>query len=326
MDEITAFAFSPEGQVARLAVPADIGAVTAPDGGFGWIHVNTTGAAGQAWLKASGLDALSLAALQESETRPRCTVHGATALMNLRGVNLNPGSEPEDMVSLRLFLSARLVVTVQRRALYAVRDVIDGFERGAGPSGPGELVSRIALRLADRAEPVVAALNERIDDLEDRAETGGWGGLRGQLAEIRRVSIVMRRYLFPQRDALSTLEIEDLEWLGQHDRSRLREATERVTRLAEELDAIRDRAQVVHDMVMDQRAEQMNRQMLLLSVVSAVFLPLGFVTGLLGINVGGMPGAEDGRAFWWVSGGLAVLALGLILIFRWLGYLGSKSE
>ena len=92
------------------------------------------------------------------------------------------------------------------------------------------------------------------------------------------------------------------------------------------LDAIRDRAQVVQDQVMDTRAEQMNKQMLLLSVVAAIFLPLGFITGLLGINVGGMPGADNPAAFWIVSGGILVLSAVLIWIFWRVGMLGKSGR
>jgi len=113
-------------------------------------------------------------------------------------------------------------------------------------------------------------------------------------------------------------------WIGGLERARLREATERVTRLAEELDAIRDRAQVVHDHMMDSRAEAMNRQMLVLSVVTAVFLPLGLLTGLLGINVGGIPGANSGFAFWIVSAGLVLLGAAQFLTFWRMGWLRRR--
>ena len=94
----------------------------------------------------------------------------------------------------------------------------------------------------------------------------------------------------------------------------LREATDRITRLAEELDAIRERAAVVQDQLVERRAEAMNHSMLVLAVVAAVFLPLGLLTGLLGINVGGIPGANADWAFW------AVCAiLGLVTVFNlWL--------
>jgi zinc transporter len=139
------------------------------------------------------------------------------------------------------------------------------------------------------------------------------------LADVRHQAIVLRRYMVPQRDALTTLEIEDLGWLGDRDRSRIREAADRVTRLGEELDAIRDRAQIVHDQIMDRRAEAMNRNMLVLSVVAAIFLPLGLITGLLGINVGGIPGEAWPWAFWVVCGLLVGIAAGQVLVFRRIG-------
>ena len=324
MVERIAYGFGPDGKGGPVALPARADALSPPEGGFVWVHINATSEESQDWIAGAGFDPIVRDALSATETRPRATLHGETVLMNLRGINLNPGSEPEDMVSLRMFLSKDLAVTVERRNLTAVDDVIAGLARGPGPSGTGELVARLALRIADRVEPVVAALNERIDDLEDAEPQPNAQGRRAELADVRRMAIVMRRYMFPQRDALSTLEIEDVDWLDTRARARLREATERVTRLAEELDAIRDRAQVVHDEIMDLRAEAMNRQMLLLSVVSAIFLPLSFVTGLLGINVGGIPGAAAPWAFWTVVALLAAIAAGLALLFRRMGFLGGR--
>ncbi|SPH24690.1 Zinc transport protein ZntB [Defluviimonas aquaemixtae] len=323
MAELTAFSMDGAGGVAPVEVTdRKLADLTSPEGGFVWVHVNFGSAAGLAWLDAAGLDPIARAALTAEETRPRCTLHGDMALINLRGVNLNPGAEPEDMVSLRLCLLPGRMISTQRRELAGVGDVIAGLRSGHGPATPGDLIARIALRLADRAEPVVAALNERLDDLEDQVSSEVGPELRRELADVRRVSSVLRRFMFPQRDALSTLEIEELDWLSQRDRSRLREATERVTRLAEELDAIRDRAQVVRDQVVDIRAEAMNRQMLVLSVVAAIFLPLGLLTGLLGINVGGIPGSSVPWAFWAVCGLLGVVCLFQIWLFRRLGLLG----
>ena len=57
--------------------------------------------------------------------------------------------------------------------------------------------------------------------------------------------------------------------------------------------------------------EAINDRMYLLAIISALFLPLGFLTGLFGINVGGLPGVEDPNAFWWFCSGVAVIALGV---------------
>ena len=321
MSDRVAFRLDGRGGAEEIAFPEVI--ADAAGEGVLWLHLSGLAGEIDGWVKAAGLDPLAVAALTAEETRPRCTVHEDTILLNLRGVNLSPGAEPEDMVSLRSYLSERLVVTLQRRPLYAMRDIVTEHQGGQAADSPGELIARIALRLADRAEPVVMALNERIDDLEDQVLVGQDHVQRGDLADVRRMAIVLRRYMFPQRDALTTLEIEDAPWLHRAGRGRLREATERVTRLAEELDAIRDRAQVVHDQIMDARAEAMNRQMLILSVVAALFLPLGLITGLLGINVGGIPGAETGWAFWAVCGMLGVVVAFQLWLFRRMGLIGK---
>ena len=291
--------------------------------GFVWIHLERPTADGTDWLSQSDLSLTVREALDAQETRPRSVVHGNGILINLRGVNLAEGADPEDMVSLRIWVTKRLVVTVQRRPLRAVDDVLDSVSRQVGPRDSGELVARLALRLADRAEPIVAELNESIDDLETELEDLDRLPSRAELAEVRRVSIMLRRYMFPQRDALSTFAIEDMDWLTPLARERMREATERVTRLSEELDAIRDRAEVVQDQIMDMRAEASNKQMLVLSVVAAIFLPLGLITGLLGINVGGVPGSDNPNAFWAVCAMLVLITAGEYWLFRKMGLLRS---
>jgi zinc transporter len=286
---------------------------------FIWVHMNRMNSEALRWLKSAGIDDHVYEALTAEETRPRCTLHGNGVIVNLRGINLNPGAEPEDMVSVRLWIENKRLISLGLRPLAAVRDLIESLKPPLAPVSPGDLVSRLALRLADRTEPTVSALNEQIDDIEDQVIDDITEVSRPQLADIRRTAIVLRRYMFPQRDALTSLEIENVDWLSDRDRSHIREAAERMMRLSEELDAIRDRAQVVHDQIMDSRAERINRQTLVLAVVAALFLPLGLITGLLGINVGGIPGAGNHWAFWIVCALLVAIGAGQLWLFKRIG-------
>ncbi|WP_170372243.1 zinc transporter ZntB [Ruegeria arenilitoris] len=290
-----------------------------PEGQFAWQHLRLEASGTVPLLRAGGLDEFVIDALTADETRPRCTVHGDGVILNLRGVNLQEGQPPEDMISVRLWLTENKIIGVWRRPLDAVADMLAAIDRGQAPKSPGDFVARLALRLADRAEPSITDLNERVDDLEEALLEANAEISRAELAAIRRSSIVLRRYLVPQRDALTTLEIEDVPWLQAHDRSRLREASERIYRIGEDLAAVRERVQIIHDQLMDERAERMNNRMLVLSVVSAVFLPLGLVAGVLGINVGGIPGAESPNAFWVVCALLVALGGMLLGVARWLG-------
>lgn len=285
---------------------------------FVWIHLKHDDPATKTWLEhESGLDQFVQQALLVKDTRPRCTVHGSGAVINLRGVNLHDGADPEDMISVRFWADGQRVIGVWLRPLFAVGDLMDAIDRGVAPVSPGDLIAKLALRLADRMEPTVAQLHERVDDLEEQLDTTeAVGSARSKLAEMRRQAIMLRRFIGPQRDALTTLAIEDLTWLGDHDRSRIREAGDRTTRVLEELEAVRERAAVVHDQLLEKRAEQMNRYTLLLSVVAAIFLPLGLLTGLLGINVGGIPGTDNPWAFAIVTGFLVLIGLFEIWLFK----------
>ena len=78
---------------------------------------------------------------------------------------------------------------------------------------------------------------------------------------------------------------------------------------------------LIQDDLDSRAASQSNKTMYLLSIVAAIFLPLGFITGLLGINVGGMPGVDNSHAFW-ITVGLLVVLMGFQLyIFRRLKWL-----
>lgn len=285
---------------------------------FTWVHLKHDAPETDAWLKEeSGLDSLVQQALMVRDTRPRCTVHGSGAVINLRGVNLHEGAEVEDMISVRLWADNNRVIGVWLRPLFAVSDLMDSIQRGVAPVSPGDLIAKLALRLADRMEPTVAELHEAVDELEEQIdELEVESDARSTLADLRRKSIVLRRFIGPQRDALTTLAIEDLTWISEYDRSRIREAADRTTRILEELEAVRERAAVVHDQLLEKRAEQMNRYTLVLSVVAAIFLPLGLITGLLGINVGGIPGTDSPWAFAVVTLGLVLLGVLEIWLFR----------
>lgn len=156
-----------------------------------------------------------------------------------------------------------------------------------------------------------------IDALEDKALTEAQAELRAELWEIRRVAIELRRYIGPQRDAMTRLTTERVPWIDAQAGQRLREVADRITRYVEDLDAARERAVIIQDELTTWLAETMNRNMYVLSVIAAIFLPLSLLTGLLGINVGGIPGVEWEWAFWLVTAGIVVIGiLGYMLLRR----------
>jgi zinc transporter len=283
-----------------------------------WIHLQRDSETARRWLEnESGLDALVVESLLAESTRPRCAPFGAGVMLFLRGVNLNPGADPEDMVSIRLWVAPTRIISVRNRRLLSVNDLRAALERGDGPRTTGEFVAQLAGHLVSRVSSIIADVDEEVDRLQDEVLVSNERMLRTELTRLRREIIALRRYLAPQRDALGRLGHLKPEWLNDMDALQVREEADRVIRLVEDLDAARERAAVTQEELNNRIAEQMNLRMYVLSVVAAIFLPLGFLTGLFGINVGGIPLAEDPFGFFEIVVFLVLITALQVGLFRW---------
>lgn len=269
-----------------------------PDQGFLWIHFDYSSQNVQEWLFGkSGLEEVISDALIEEDSRPRCTSFQEGLLLGLRGVNLNPGADPEDMVGIRIWFETDRIISTRKRKILSISDIRAALEQGIGPESLGDFLVQLAGRMMERMRHVIDDLEDAVADVEDQVLTSESRQLRTELAALRRQAISLRRYFSPQREALSRLLTEKIAWLDESDRIRLREVYDQLTRHIEDLDEARDRAAVTQEQLINSLSEQMNNKMYILSIVAAIFLPLGFLTGLLGINVGGIPGADSKLGF-----------------------------
>lgn len=283
-----------------------------------WIHMEYSDPYVQQWvLHESGLDEVTAEALLAEETRPRCMMSTNGLLLTLRGVNANPEADPEDMVAVRMWSDGKRVITTRRRRLQTASELSEAIIKGVGPCNAGEFVESLTDRMVERMADVVDGISDEVDELEEKVLTMESYELRPIIAELRRNAIGLRRYLAPQREAVSRLFSEKVEWLSDMDRLRLRECADRTTRFVEDLDMTRERAVVVQEELLGRLSEKMDRTMYVLSIVAAIFLPLGFLTGLLGINVGGIPGAEYTGSFVIFCLILVVMVIFQIWLFKY---------
>lgn len=289
------------------------------DDALAWVHLDVNHVDTHDWLmcEVTCLDELIIDALVVEETRPRVEVFGDGVMVILRGVNLNEGAEPEDMVSVRLWVDAHRIISMRKRKLKAVLDVEGRLRKGKGPHNAGDFMVALISCLFLRMEPTLLELDDQMDAIEEEVIESPDISLRRKIIDVRKTTIMLRRYIAPQRDAIAALRDSQVSWLSDTHRRSLQENYNRLLRYVEDLDAVRERAQIVQDELNTSLADRLNKNMYILSVVAAIFLPLGFLTGLLGINVGGIPGAEDPNAFAQFAIGLAVLVMVQLFFFKW---------
>ena len=289
-----------------------------PGDGPLWVHFDRTEPRVQRWLaEQSGLTPVTVDAMLSEESRPRTFRGKRGTIAILRGINTNPGAEPFDMLDFRLWSDGERLISIRHHRLKTPRDILAALlGEGDGPHTTPELFERLISRLTERIADSVEHFEETLDGIEAETETLDPHEARRRLSEVRREAVVLRRYMAPQREAVATLHQEPPAWLDDTSRLRLRETANRLMQFVETVDETRERAVVLEDGIANRMAEQMNRNMYVLSIVAAIFLPLGFVTGLLGINVGGMPGVENTGAFWITCGAIGLLLVLELMLFR----------
>ena len=171
--------------------------------------------------------------------------------------------------------------------------------------------------LGDNIAGIIESLDESIDQLEAAIGAGGASSSHGELGSLRRKTAYLRRFLSPQREALDRLSRTQSELLTPSAAAEFLQEANRMVLFVEELDLARERAMVIREEMISNLAQDQNAKMYVLSMVAAVFLPLSFITGVMGMNTAGLPGSENAMAFWIVVALMLLTGIGILLIFRW---------
>ena len=290
-----------------------------PDDGILWLHIDFSKPDAAVLLDSElpvTLPDVAFDLLTDPETRPRALPVDDGLMVALRGVNMNPGENPADMVSIRAWVSPHAIITSRRRRLLAVQDIRGLLDKGDGPTTPGDFLGQLVTTLADRIGAYVDKIEDALLEEEDTIANDQEAGQRRSLSKIRRQIANVRRFVAPQRDALEKLHRYPAPWMSKEEVQALREEADRIARYVEDLDLARERSILLHEEYQGLVAQQQNSRMYVLSIVAAIFLPLTFVTGLLGMNVGGLPGVDSHLGFAWSVVIMVVCAIVAALILR----------
>jgi zinc transporter len=291
-----------------------------------WLHLDGRYEESQAWVDAQpDIPRIAKSALLAEETRPRSDVIGQGALVNLRGMGKTPEDDPDSLVSIRFWVEPGRVITICLHTSLAF-DAVEAQFLSGKILDPGDLLTAFAMAITDELDPDVARLGDELDEIETQLGTKGLHHMRRRVSAIRSNAIGYRRFVAPQRQALERLAASSIAALDENDRLHLREASDRFARMAEELEAVRERAAIVHEELTDLRSEQIDGRGLVLSIAALIFLPLTFVTGVFGMNFDFMPLLHDTWGFWGTMiACLLITLVGLIWFVRhkWINRDGS---
>ena len=234
------------------------------------------------------------------------------------------------LIEVHCFYSEHFLVTVHHDDCPALGELRDRLQRGAGrrhdhPVDHVMLLYRVVDTLIDGYFPVLAAFDDRIDELEDEILARPTDDQLGRLFDMKRSLIGLRKVVTPQRDMFAALVAgaESLPAMTDEGERYFRDLYDHLIRISDLVDSYRDLVSSAVDTHLSTVSNRLNAVMKHLTIIATIVLPLSFLTGFFGQNFGWMVGRLTSLpVFIGVGIGLQVAtALGLFALFRRRGWL-----
>ncbi|MEW6560594.1 MAG: CorA family divalent cation transporter [Pseudomonadota bacterium] len=225
--------------------------------------------------------------------------------------------ESLQVATLWMSVERHRVISVRMQPLRAIDHLRIAVKAGESLVSPLALVDHL---LRDQADVLIAILRStasKVDAIEDQLMAGRLGRRRLQLGALRRNLLRLQRLLAPEPAAMFRLLSRPPRSLGPQNWDELRQSTEEFSLVLRDLAAQQERIKLLQEEVAAGIEERTGRTLFVLTAVTVVALPMNVIAGLFGMNVGGIPFADD-RAGFWTMLGLVVAASALVawLLFR----------
>jgi magnesium transporter len=261
---------------------------------------------------------LSIEDARSSIQFPKVEPYSGYLYVVLHGIDVRKGERAFATRDVDFFVGPNWLVTVhdgESTEIGHLRDLCGVHDRLLA-EGPVALFHRIVDAMVDHYRPVMQALEQRIDDLEEKAFTGQTQLARPML-RLRHELAQTRRVLTPQRDVLGRLARREFSAISDEMAYRFRDVYDHVVRLADEAILFQDRVTGILEVNLASISNRLNLVMKVLTVMSTIFLPLTVLSGMWGMNVTlpHFPGG-DAAQFWWVAGIMVAIAAAMLAVFR----------
>lgn len=282
-----------------------------------WLHLNYKDQNNRIWLKSNQqLPAIVNKALRDPDPRPRAQVINGGILIVLKGLNFEKKARPEDMISIRLWIKDNLIISTSNRILHSITEIQTELEQGALFQNSSEFIIRLLNKLNYKIAEFIDDLSEKTDSLDEDIMQSEPNNIRFELAALRRQVVVLKRYLTPQKEVVNNILSSKLATHSESSKSQLHEELDSLKKHLEDLSVIHEQTAILNELLISNISEEMGQRMYKLSLITLIFLPLTFFTGLFGANVGGIPFNQSWFGFVAISVVCIITVIVEIIIFR----------
>ncbi len=282
-----------------------------------WLHFNLSHVRAEPWLRQHArLADTFFEALHDGLYSTRIERSDDALIAIINDVHFDFRFEPSDISTLWISVGPRLVITARATPLRSVDALRAAVKTGDAPRSSTELLEHLLRAQADVLVNIVRGVTTRIDDIEDALLAGRLDHKRARLGLLRRLLVRLQRLLAPEPAALFRLLQSPPSWMADPDVQELRGSTEEFSLVLRDMLSLQERIKLLQEEIAANINEDNNRSLFVLTVVTVLALPINILAGLFGMNVGGIPLAQDPRGFWIV----VAIIVSFTVIAAWVAF------
>lgn len=323
---ICGYAFDPETPARAIDTAAAVewlrAARDSGDQGFIWLHCSLSNSSSVKWLgEHLPLPSQYFETLRGGGGSTRIELAGDFLIAVINDVHFDFSFDSSQIATLWLCVHRRFVVSTRLHPLRSIDRLRVSVRSGERIGSPLLLLTHLLRDQADVLQQIARDSAKRVDQIEDTLLSGLGQTKRSDLGALRRLFVRLRRLLAPEPGALFRLLNRHPAWFDQGDVQELRAATEEFSDVLVDLSSLEERTKLLQEEISSRDMEQTNRSLFLLTMVTVLALPINIIAGLLGMNVGGIPLAQDSGGFWVIAAIVAIFSL----VAGWFAFLRQRD-
>ncbi len=288
--------------------------------GFLWLHFSLTNAGCEEWLrKKLALPESFYESLHAEVGSTRLEQQDDSLVAVVHDVLFDFAFDAGAVSTLCLCIQPHIMVSARRRPLRSVDELREQVKRGGLYQSPADLLAHLLREQADVLVDIVRKSTVKVNSIEDKLLANRISVSRAELGSLRRMLVRLVRLLAPEPAALFRLLARPPRWINDSDLQDLRHAAEEFSAAVDDSAVLVERVKVLQEELSALMGEQTNRTLFVLTVVTVLAIPFTVVTGLFGMNVGGVPLINQPSGFYIVLGWLTVFTaiLAVIILRQW---------
>lgn len=313
---IHGYLFNPDAPPQRLNAreAAQLARHTLPDGCFLWLHINLNHARAERWVQDHfSVDDDFFDEIHSASPRTRLAQQNDALLAVLNDVTFSKEERNTQNATLWIWCRPQVMVSARYRPVGMIERMHQQIDRLCF-SAPDAMLLWLLGEQEAQLEQVVRRSSQAVDAIEERLLSAAIKANRSELGHLRRMLLRVQRLLAPEPAALFRLLNRPPNWLNREPLSELRIFTEEFSVALNDLASLMERIRLLQEEIAARLMEQSNRTLFLLTSITVLALPINIVAGFFGMNVGGIPLANNPHGFLL----LVLVVLVFTLVAGWL--------